>query len=128
MLAQANRVLWLVDQSVPSCKKGLERLRRLRERSPTLPRIELLIERYWPSVPPDSAALGKMFGLELFGVLPASPEARLRAKNIGQSLFDLSPRDPLTVKLRDLADNLGANVGERPRRFAWLGWPKAVRS
>ena len=127
LLGQANRVLWLVDQSVPSCKKGLERLRRLRERSSTLPRIELLIERYWPSVPPDSAALGKMFGLELFGVLPASPEARLRAKNIGQSLFELSPRDPLTVKLRDLADNLGANIGERPRRFAWLGWPKAVR-
>lgn len=128
LMAQANRVLWLVDQSVPSCKKGLERLRRLRERSPSLPRIELLIERYWPSVPPDSNALGKMFGLELFGVLPASPEARLRAKNIGQSLFELSPRDPLTVKLRDLADNLGANVGERPRRFAWLGWSKAARS
>ncbi len=73
LLGQANRVLWLVDQSVPSCKKGLERLRRLRERNPMLPRMELLIERYWPSVPPDAPALGKMFGLDLFGVLPASP-------------------------------------------------------
>lgn len=127
LLAQASRVLWLVDQSVPSCKKGLERLRRLRERNLALPRIELLIERYWPSVPPDAPTLGKMFGLELFGVLPASPEARLRSKNIGQNLFDLAPRDPLTVKLRDLADHLGANVAERPRRFAWFGWLKAAR-
>jgi pilus assembly protein CpaE len=127
LLMQANRVLWLVDQSVPSCKKGLERLRRLRERTPSLPRIELLIERYWASVPPDAPALGKMFGLELFGVLPASPEARLRAKNVGQSLFDLAPRDPLTVKLRDLAEALGAGVAEKRGLFSWIGRTKAAR-
>lgn len=57
LLVQANRVLWMVDQSVPSCKKGLERLRRLRERNLPLPSIELLIERYLPNVAPDQQAL-----------------------------------------------------------------------
>jgi len=89
--------------------------------------MELLIERYWPSVPPDAPALGKMFGLELFGVLPASPEARLRSKNVGQSLFELSPRDPLTVKLRDLAEGLGAGVVEKRGLFGWIGRARAVR-
>ncbi|WP_435605941.1 type 4b pilus Flp biogenesis protein TadZ [Pseudomonas knackmussii] len=128
LLQQASRVLWLVDQSVPSCKKGMERLRRLRERNQVLPRIELLIERYLPAVPPDQQALCRMFGLEPFGVLPASAEARLRAKNLGRSLFEIAPRDPLAVKLRDMADALGVANGERRKRFAWLGWPRAVRT
>ncbi len=72
LLVQANRVLWMVDQSVPSCKKGLERLRRLRERNLPLPSIELLIERYLPNVAPDQQALSRMFDLDLFGVLPLS--------------------------------------------------------
>ncbi|VTQ76179.1 putative type II secretion system protein [Pseudomonas aeruginosa] len=80
LLVQANRVLWMVDQSVPSCKKGLERLRRLRERNLPLPSIELLIERYLPNVAPDQQALSRMFDLDLFGVLPLSPESRLRAE------------------------------------------------
>ena len=94
LLVQANRVLWMVDQSVPSCKKGLERLRRLRERNLPLPSIELLIERYLPNVAPDQQALSRMFDLDLFGVLPLSPESRLRAKNLGKSLFEVAPRDP----------------------------------
>jgi len=106
----------------------MERLRRLRERNQVLPRIELLIERYLPAVPPDQQALCRMFGLEPFGVLPASAEARLRAKNLGRSLFEIAPRDPLAVKLRDMADALGVANGERRKRFAWLGWPRAVRT
>ncbi len=85
LLVQANRVLWMVDQSVPSCKKGLERLRRLRERNLPLPSIELLIERYLPNVAPDQQALSRMFDLDLFGVLPLSPESRLRAKNLARA-------------------------------------------
>ncbi|MDF3932644.1 type 4b pilus Flp biogenesis protein TadZ [Pseudomonas citronellolis] len=128
LLQQANRILWLVDQSVPSCKKGLERLRRLRERSQALPRIELLVERYLPAVPPDEQALCRMFGLETFGVLPASAEARLRSKNLGRSLFEIAPRDPLSVKLRAMAEELGALPGEQRRRFPWFGRAKAVRT
>ncbi|KAF1052683.1 MAG: hypothetical protein GAK43_01797 [Stenotrophomonas maltophilia] len=128
LLQQSGRVLWLIDQSVPACKKGLERLRRMRERSQNLPRIELMVERYLPAVPPDSQALGRMFNLDVFAVLPASAEARLRAKNLGRSLFETAPRDPLAVKLRALASELGLHAGEKPKRFAWLGLGRAVRS
>ncbi len=80
LLVQANRVLWMVDQSVPSCKKGLERLRCLRERNPPLPSIELLIERYLPNVAPDQQALSRMFDLDLFGVLPLYSRNRACAR------------------------------------------------
>ena len=126
LLGQANRVLWLVDQSVPSCKKGLERLRRLRERNLPLPSIELLIERYLPNVAPDQQALSRMFDLDLFGVLPLSPESRLRAKNLGKSLFEVAPRDPLAAKLRQLADSLCVTRGERRSLLSWLGRAKAA--
>ncbi|RTA67685.1 type 4b pilus Flp biogenesis protein TadZ [Pseudomonas aeruginosa] len=126
LLVQANRVLWMVDQSVPSCKKGLERLRRLRERNLPLPSIELLIERYLPNVAPDQQALSRMFDLDLFGVLPLSPESRLRAKNLGKSLFEVAPRDPLAAKLRQLADSLCVTRGERRSLLSWLGRAKAA--
>ncbi|KFF34305.1 pilus assembly protein [Pseudomonas aeruginosa VRFPA01] len=126
LLVQANRVLWMVDQSVPSCKKGLERLRRLRERNLPLPSIELLIERYLPNVAPDQQALSRMFDLDLFGVLPLSPESRLRAKNLGKSLFEVAPRDPLAVRLRQLADSLCVARGERRSLLSWLGRAKAA--
>ncbi|MFO5984652.1 type 4b pilus Flp biogenesis protein TadZ [Pseudomonas aeruginosa] len=123
LLVQANRVLWMVDQSVPSCKKGLE---RLRERNLPLPSIELLIERYLPNVAPDQQALSRMFDLDLFGVLPLSPESRLRAKNLGKSLFEVAPRDPLAAKLRQLADSLCVTRGERRSLLSWLGRAKAA--
>ncbi|MCT6014850.1 type 4b pilus Flp biogenesis protein TadZ, partial [Pseudomonas aeruginosa] len=126
LLVQANRVLWMVDQSVPSCKKGLERLRRLRERNLPLPSIELLIERYLPNVAPDQQALSRMFDLDLFGVLPLSPESRLRAKNLGKSLFEVAPRDPLAAKLRQLADSLCVTRSERRSLLSWLGRAKAA--
>ncbi|WP_275627451.1 type 4b pilus Flp biogenesis protein TadZ [Pseudomonas sp. 273] len=127
LLQQASRVLWLVDQSVPACRKGLESLRRLRENSQALPPVELLVERYLPAVPPDQQALCRMFGLELFGVLPASAEARLRAKNLGRSLFEVAPRDPLAIKLRALAEPLGALDGQPRRRFPWFGRFRGAR-
>ena len=123
LLVQANRVLWMVDQSVPSCKKGLERLRRLRERN-----LPFGISTCWTSanVAPDQQALSRMFDLDLFGVLPLSPESRLRAKNLGKSLFEVAPRDPLAAKLRQLADSLCVTRGERRSLLSWLGRAKAA--
>ncbi|MGV8604373.1 type 4b pilus Flp biogenesis protein TadZ, partial [Pseudomonas aeruginosa] len=104
LLVQANRGLWMVDQGGSTCKKGLERLRRRRERNLPLRSIELLIERYLPNVAPDQQALSRMFDLDLFGVLTLSPESRLRAKNLGKSEVEGAPRAQLAAKVRQLAD------------------------
>lgn len=71
-------------------------------------------------------ALSRMFDLDLFGVLPLSPESRLRAKNLGKSLFEVAPRDPLAAKLRQLADSLCVTRGERRSLLSWLGRAKAA--
>mgnify|MGYP002481001938 FL=1 len=91
-----------------------------------MPSIELLIERYLPNVAPDQQALSRMFDLDLFGVLPLSPESCLRAKNLGKSLFEVAPRDPLAAKLRQLADSLCVTRGERRSLLSWLGRAKAA--
>lgn len=38
--------------------------------------------------------------------MPLSPEVRLNAKNQGQSLFTLAPREALTQALRQLGERL----------------------
>jgi len=66
----------------------------------------LLIDRYLKGAAPDSEALEKSYGLEIIAILPLSPEVRLNAKNQGQTLFTLSPRESLTQGLKSLGERL----------------------
>ncbi|MDD2053183.1 pilus assembly protein [Pseudomonas putida] len=105
-VSHCDKLLWYTDQSVLDCRRNLAVLNQWREKGMKLDHAKLLVDRYVRGVAPDSEALGKTFGLDVLAVLPLSPEVRLNAKNQGQTLFELAPREALTQGLRTLGERL----------------------
>ncbi|RUP84970.1 pilus assembly protein, partial [Corynebacterium propinquum] len=80
-----------------------------------------LVDSYLKSCAPDAETLGKSFGLEVIAVLPLSPDVRLNAKNQGQTLFALAPREPLTQGLKTLGERLAKrSAGNEQPSQNWL--------
>lgn len=105
-VSHCDKLLWYTDQNVLDCRRSLAVLNLWRERGMKLDHAGLLVDRYLRGVSPDSETLGKTFGLELIAVLPYNPDVRLNAKNQGQTLFELSPRETLTQGLKSLGERL----------------------
>jgi pilus assembly protein CpaE len=120
-VSHCDKLLWYTDQSVLDCRRNLAVLNLWREKGMKLEHARLLVDGYIKSCAPDSETLGKSFGLEVIAVLPLSPDVRLNAKNQGQTLFALAPREPLTQGLKSLGERLAkrsANL-EKPSHN-WL--------
>ena len=105
-VSHCDKLLWCTDQSVLDCRRNLAVLNQWREKGMKLEHAKLLVDRYIKNCAPDAEALSKSYGLEVIAVLPLSPEVRLNAKNQGQTLFALAPREPLTQGLKTLGDRL----------------------
>jgi pilus assembly protein CpaE len=105
-VSHCDKLLWCTDQSVLDCRRNLAVLNLWREKGMKLAHARLLIDRYLKGAAPDSEALEKSYGLEIIAVLPLSPEVRLNAKNQGQTLFTLAPRESLTQGLKALGERL----------------------
>jgi len=105
-VSHCDKLLWYTDQNVLDCRRSLAVLNLWREKGMKLDHARLLVDRYLRGVSPDSETLGKTFGLEVIAVLPYNPDVRLNAKNQGQTLFELSPREALTQGLKTLGERL----------------------
>lgn len=118
-VSNAERLLWCTDQGVSGCQRNLELLANWREVGLKLHNASLLVDRYMPSVAPDSETLGKTFALPVIEVLPSSPEVRMSARNLGRSLFDVAPRERISKALRQL----GCLLAERRKDARASRWP-----
>ncbi|OPA95301.1 pilus assembly protein [Pseudomonas fluorescens] len=105
-VSHCDKLLWCTDQSVLDCRRNLAVLNLWREKGMKLDHAKLLVDRYLKGCAPDTETLEKSYGLECIAVLPLSADVRLNAKNQGQTLFTLAPREPLTQALRTLGERL----------------------
>ncbi|CRM50446.1 pilus assembly protein [Pseudomonas fluorescens] len=121
-VSHCDKLLWYTDQSVLDCRRNLAVLNLWREKGMKLDHAGLLIDRYIKSCAPHAEALSKSFGLEVIAVLPLSPEVRLNAKNQGQTLFALTPREALTQALKTLGERLAKRSQDANRKSPsrWL--------
>ena len=101
-----DSLLWYTDQSVLDCRRNLEVLARWRAKGMKFEHTGLLIDRYMGGVAPNADALGKSFGLPVMATLALSPELRINAKNQATTLFDLAPREALSLALKKLGERL----------------------
>ena len=115
-VSHCDKLLWCTDQNVLDCRRNLAVLSLWREKGMKLEHAKLLIDRYIKSCAPDAQALSKSFGLEVIAVVPLSPEVRLNAKNQGQTLFALAPREALTQALKNLGEQLAKRSGDVTRK------------
>ena len=105
-VSHCDTLLWYTDQSVLDCRRNLDVLSRWRAKGMKLDHAGLLIDRYLRGVAPDADALVKSFGFEALATLPLSPELRINAKNQATTLFDLAPREALSLALKKLGERL----------------------
>lgn len=103
LIGNANQVVFPVDQSITSCRAGLDFLSRLKEMGVPIADPMVLVDHYQPRISPDSQAITRSFGMDRHVDLPAVPDLRLRAMNIGQLLFELAPQDALSKAYREWA-------------------------
>ncbi len=110
LVGNANSVMMLIDQSIPSCKSGMEYCRRLREAGVPMQNPRLIIDGYIANIPPDREAIAQSFGIDQVVELPSAPEARLRIMNLGKTIYELSPKDSMAQRLRALANDVDAGA------------------
>ena len=121
MVSNADQIFLLVDQSVPGCRQNRRLLESLEQAGSQLRSLHLLVDRYHPRLAPTAETVAEKIGQPLAGVLPAEEAQRLRAINLGKSLFDLAPRDPYARTLRNLVQGLYAeHQGASTRATGWL--------
>lgn len=101
-----DSLLWYTDQSVLDCRRNLDVLARWRAKGMKFEHTGLLIDRYMGGVAPNADALAKSFGLPVMATLALSPELRINAKNQATTLFDLAPREALSLALKKLGERL----------------------
>lgn len=106
ILGRTDRIVLVVEQSLPSCKQSTLLLQRLRENKIDLANAGLVVDHYLEKMPPSAKEIASGIGLPLLASLPSSGMARLAAMNSGESMFDTKPRDLYAVTLQRLAHDL----------------------
>ncbi|MEL0028726.1 MAG: pilus assembly protein [Perlucidibaca sp.] len=103
VIGNADHVIFVVDQSITSCRAALDFQARLKQLGVPIQNPVVLVDHYQPKISPDSKAIARSFAIEQSVELPAAADLRLRAMNIGQLMFELAPQDGLSKKYRELA-------------------------
>lgn len=117
LLGNVDRIIILLEQSVPSCRQNMQLIRHLREEKVALDKAGVVVDRYLPKMPPDAESIAQSFNLPLLATLASSGMARLATMNSGESMFELSPNDPYTQSVRQLARQI-MNVSQKPAQHS----------
>ncbi|MBI5462030.1 MAG: hypothetical protein HY941_07570 [Gammaproteobacteria bacterium] len=110
LLSNADRIVLVAEQSVPSCQQNMALLKRMVSRKLKMDRVGLVVDRYYPKLPPDAEAVARGFGVPLLATLPPSGLVRLSVMNSGRSMFEIAPREDYCVRVRRLAEQLVATA------------------
>lgn len=118
MAPLANKSLILVEQSIPSCKKNYEMIERLRSVKQFNQHCGLVIDRHLPKQKPSASDIAQSFDLPVYATLPSCGMSRLAAYNIGESLSEITPNNPYSKAVEQLAYAL-LDI-KQPKRWHWL--------
>lgn len=106
LLSNADRIVLIAEQSVPSCQQNMALLKRMAAHKLKMDRIGLVVDRYYSKLPPDSDAVARGFGVPLLTTLPPAGLVRLSVMNSGRSMFEIAPREDYCVRVRRLTEQL----------------------
>lgn len=121
VVGRSDKAVFLVEQSLPSCKQNLALLQKLRDHKVGLDSAGVIVDCYLPKMPPDDESIATGLDLPLLATLPSSGLARLAVMNTGRSMFEAAPKDAYTSAVRHLALRLlpGASAAGGAQEHAW---------
>jgi pilus assembly protein CpaE len=121
IVSHCDKLIVYTDQNILDCRRNLDVLELWRDQGIKLEHAGLLVDRYLANVAPDAESLAKRYALPLLKVMPDSPMVRLNVKNQGLSLFEMAPRESLTLALRSLGERLAQRSENlSPPALTWL--------
>lgn len=126
LIGNANHVVFVVDQSITSCRAALDFVARLKEIGVPIAAPMVLVDHYQPKISPDSKAIARSFAINDCIELPAVPDLRLRAMNIGQLMFELAPQDLLCKRYREWADLIEHPKGHKAAKAVEVAAPAGL--
>lgn len=114
VLGSADRSLWLTDQSILRSRHSKYLLRALRLHDTPLSSAGLVVDAYQKRLGLEPSHLAELLDLPLVGMLGGDPAVRVQAMNVGESLFKIAPKDPFSLRIRELAAMLIAGEPTLP--------------
>lgn len=126
-VGRADKVVFLLEQSLPSCKQNRALLQRLRENKIALEGAGIIVDYYLPKMPPDAESIAGGMNLPLLGTLPSSGMARLGVMNTGRSMFEAAPRDPYAAAVRSVTLSLLPESAAAMGAAGATGWRHPLR-
>lgn len=112
-LSLSDSALFVVEQTVPSCKRNYDLLQSLRQQNPQLPKIQIVIDRYLTNVIPTAESIAQSFDLPMMAKLPPSDALRLLTTNTGESICQHAPKSKYVSVIKDIARKIGKSSIDR---------------
>lgn len=106
VLSTAESTLFVVEQTVPSCKRNYDLLQSLRQIKASIPNPRVIVDRHHPDLIPTGENIAKSFDMPLMCVLPSCGHLRLLTVNTGESMFQHAPKSVYVVTVKDMVRRL----------------------
>lgn len=106
VLSTADSTLFLVEQTVPSCKRNYDLLQSLREQKIAIPNPKLIVDRYRKNAIPTAESIAKSLEIPLLSKIPSLGALRLLAMNTGESMFEFAPKSTYVRAIKKVAYEL----------------------
>lgn len=106
VFSTVNSTLFLVEQTVPSCKRNYDLLQSLREQKIAIPNPQLIVDRYKKNAIPNAESIAKSLEIPLLCKLPSLGRLRLLAINTGESMFEFAPKSTYVRAIKQMAHQL----------------------
>jgi pilus assembly protein CpaE len=106
VFSTTNSTLFLLEQTVPSCKRNYDLLQSLREQKIATPNPKLIVDRYKKNASPNAESIAKSLEIPLLCKLPSLGNLRLLAMNTGESMFEFAPKSTYVRSIKKMAQEL----------------------
>ena len=106
LLDMSQQAFLLTDQSILKSRRADRLLQALRAREADLTHTQLVIDGYRARLGLAADKLERLLGLSLAATLGGNRVTHIQARNAGQSLFQVAPRDPYVRGVAELAQRL----------------------
>lgn|GEM_PF-277679 len=106
VLSLAESTIFLVEQTVPSCKRNYDLLQSLREQKTNIPSPKIIIDRHLHDAIPSAENIAKSFDMPLLSKLSSASQLRLLTINTGVSLFEHAPKSAYVRDVKRIVQKL----------------------
>jgi len=106
VLSSADATLFVVEQTLPSCKRNYDLMQSIRDNNTKLRNPGLIVDSYANNTIPNADSIAKSLDIPVLAKLPVATKMRLMSINTGESMLDFAPKCEYVKSVRNIAKDL----------------------